>query len=816
MQKKRLFIFLILLFSLLSVGFVYSKTLYKYTGSCPGGFTCSADYLKCEKDGFFSKDEYFCNATHYCAPFYNPDSCTPKGDMGFSCTFNVACKSGFCNDENECDLKPKGFSCLSDKECESNLCTKILATPIGICNTKPLGLSCTKDAECESKFCAYLSPSSLVGKCVDQNNWMGLCKRPNTQDNFQCSSTKESCSSFPVEQRKCASGYFCGLAYTYDQNCILTSPVAEGSSDKCKVYSNLDACIVKNNNGEGCELNTECKSGYCYSNQGQKKCVAGFEDDGEDCISNSDCDSKTCLYNKCTSNNHWVGSCLENSICSNNHDKCLSQPTQAGYKIVQTCGTDFFCFYGLFGYNGGGCVPKKDDNKPCTSDYECKGAGCDGGTCRGMSQPGLPGDFVGSCDFGYKCSDDHSKCIYKTNNPNQPDKICAATNYCLDLIVPENENQNPLATCENTKKPLDEDCSNDYECLTNNCNDENKCSSPEPEEDVTDVCGSTNDYECSDNRGSCLPNNENLPLKVCNTENYCSVNDNVVSCQNLKVGFGVQCAADYECLSNTCEDGLCGGCVSNDDCDNGAICLTEISACQALGVWNCNSDSECNSGEKCVGNTCQQVEICTTTNDCSNGEACFLDVGFGGKCKECDPSTEDCELPCIGTGASTCTADDLGTSCANLGGVLCDMENGYSCINGEDSEQSTELGCCVATEAGNNPGCASPPILLGGKSVRFEKECLGNGQAKITVLNLEDPNCNPLTEDCKLDPEEFLQLGIDALANPYYEQDYSCGGVDFGDPDASERVPAYSLIGILLSLTFIVSFYFFRKFERIK
>ncbi len=328
--------------------------------------------------------------------------------------------------------------------------------------------------------------------------------------------------------------------------------------------------------------------------------------------------------------------------------------------------------------------------------------------------------------------------------------------------------------------------------------------------------GCSIDFDCNDDPGG--------PL--CNTETGQCVSCLVADTPELDCGIGqwcnplsgqcqVGCTGDVDCPSNgaplTCDLGehACVGCLNDDTCPIGAICVT------GTCVPGCNPNHPCQAGFACCGQQCfnpssdanncggcnivcpmlpNSLPVCQNGSclgpDCTPGFAncdgntfngCEHNVIADGPCACLPGSTESCYQgspgtedvgPCHagqracnfqGTGWGACTGQVLpvAEACANAVDDNCngavdetpdaDLDGWTSCEGDcNDADPLVNPGALEITyqlvDDDNNPG--TPPILVDG---------VGNGK---------DDDCNPATPDVGFQPScsaAALNTGVTAL-----------------------------------------------------
>ncbi|MBS3141837.1 hypothetical protein J4464_00435 [Candidatus Woesearchaeota archaeon] len=196
-------------------------------------------------------------------------------------------------------------------------------------------------------------------------------------------------------------------------------------------------CPEKCLEGEFCEDNSDCRTGYCEDDDGVKKCAksscrddikngdetdvdcggaCGKCDDGDDCEENSDCKSGRCDPSQ--------------DICVDKLDTCTNQKLDEGEADVDC---------------GGLCDAQCDDGSTCDVDSDCKSLVCDG-TCKAAScTDNIKNGFEKGVDCGGTCDE---KCPLGTSCTQDTD---CASDTCLNgkcTKNPDSDNDGMDDSCE--------------------------------------------------------------------------------------------------------------------------------------------------------------------------------------------------------------------------------------------------------------------------------------------------------------------------------------------------------------------------------
>lgn len=218
------------------------------TASC-GLYACNGDvcHLTCMTDAECIGDAFCQNGL-----------CKPKGDLGEPCNASGDCNTGHCYDGVCCNVSCGGLCQTCAIPGALGACGSIASgtDPAGecpgadVCNgagecKKPTGETCSADNEC------------LTGECEDgyccNTNCSGDCKR------CDLPSTIGSCENVPTNQ---------------------TSGACSGAS----ACNGAGSC--KKINGESCNGNSDCVSGFCPNEGGSQKvcCNSGCGGTCQSCL----------------------------------------------------------------------------------------------------------------------------------------------------------------------------------------------------------------------------------------------------------------------------------------------------------------------------------------------------------------------------------------------------------------------------------------------------------------------------------------------------------------------------------------------------
>lgn len=221
-----------------------------------------------------------------------------------------------------------------------------------------------------------------------------------------------------------------------------------------------------------------------------------------------------------------------------------------------------------------------------------------------------------------------------------------------------------------------------------------------------------------------------------------------------------QCDDGKPCTNDYCQWGFCyhvdytnlGSCVNDCQSGGGVGCQQTCKACSWY-IDECNHDSDCNDGNLCTTDTCNQVQgpdhcvYTPNTDSCNDGDACTqIDTCSGGVC--------------VGGNPVVCTASDqchdAGT--CNTGTGICSnpsKENGASCSDGFfcNGLETCSLGVCLD---GADPVCDDQNACTGVETCNEETDgCTNPMDVVCDARECYDAGvCNPGDGICNYVPSE--------------------------------------------------------------
>lgn len=313
-----------------------------------------------------------------------------------------------------------GDICAGDEECASGLCSE---TEVGVVCTQscdplraelgcPPGFFCQNDGGCS-------------GVCALQTEELGLGAECDASG--ECSSGY--CAAVGEETRRCHSP--CG-----DQQAMcLAGEVCFANEGSCGVCVDAQFVAPPRDQGEPCQVDSDCGDGICLDDAGVRfcaraceaaedcddafhcrgsRCIPGaLEEIGGACLENGDCSAGFCAAQGerswCTGFCESIDDCPLGFSCSAAGDSNICTP--ANGLLGDECTIDDECISGLcaLGPVGSVCSRFCGPELACSAGFECQRVGDAGGVCvRPQGQDSAPGPtevpLVPSADSGCSAS----------------------------------------------------------------------------------------------------------------------------------------------------------------------------------------------------------------------------------------------------------------------------------------------------------------------------------------------------------------------------------------------------------------------------
>lgn len=487
------------------------------------------------------------------------------------------------------------------------------------------------------------------------------------------------------------------------------------TTDEC---DELGECIYNPVTGIGCDdgdlctNNDLCKNGLCYS------------DTPVICEDNNACTDDLCApLVGCTFEPTVDVGCDDGESCTE-LDGCVNGVCTGTWK--------FDC----------------NDGNPCTNDI------CDIETgCSYEENSGASCDGPGLCLIGGVC--EGTVCVGGTA------KGCDDSNPCTADACADDSGCSHVATDEGPCDDGDPCTENDF-CQGGNCSagkpivcqDDNECTQDSCDPGSGCVFSSISDEICSD--GDFCTTGDVCKNGVCVGENSVDCDDanpcTVDSCMNGNCAYisaenGTICEDDDECTAEAfCKDDLCVGgaplsCSDNNPCTDDP----------------CYADTGCGTPVELTGTTCDDNNVCTTTEICQKGVCEPLTVQLCNDGVPCTLDDCDSEVGCIYTMAPTGMPCDDGNPCSGPDGCdsgACKAGPAIVCNDNEPCTADTcspTKGCVFTAILGN---CTDNNACTVGDSCKAGK-CVA-GATLITCddgLECTTDYCDAETGKCAFNPQ---------------------------------------------------------------
>ncbi len=673
--------------------------------TCEGGHLCVAGSCSGCPDDEYEQD----------------GECLPRGDLGAACTQNLACLSDWC---------VEGLCC--DTEC-AGPCRSCAMTP-GTCLDRPAGFP---DPACGAFVCEEGGTCATVCTGPEQCHADAFCNGNTTceaarEDGTSCLASQECASGHCVDGFCCETGCdepcdSCGQAGR-EGTC---EPMTEGSvgDPACGAYlcdGQTATCPTS------CETNPQCAITHYCTEAGV--CSPQLVD-GESCAVAAECVSGHCVDGVCC-DSACEGSCDAcnlagtEGVCSLAPAGSAGSPSCSPYfcpgesaacatvcASSADCARDYFC--SMRTPTEGTCEPATDLGEPCSAltaacssghcaDGVCCDTACDD-ACASCNQPALrPGHcsplIAGSAGDPscrpFLCDGSSQSCPSTCDS----DADCVSTHYC--------DTRDPT-TCRE-KRANGTTCSADNRCLSGHCVDGVCCDTAC--EGACDACNlsasegtcslapdgsagspSCSPYLCPGNSATCATACRSNA--DCASGHFCSMRSTEIGTCEALLENGLRCAADAECVSGHCADGVCCDTACDGACDSCNQASTRPGHCSPVPAGS-PGDPAC-APYLCDGSLLACPRECSSNADCIDGHWC-TDMR-PSRCEEKRPN------------GSACTVDASCQSGHCVDGVCCDSSCDGSC---NACNLAGLEGRCSLAPAGaiGNPPC-EPLVCSGTASV---------------------------------------------------------------------------------------------------
>ena len=708
------------------------------TAACQAG-NCQALSNTCacqsHADCAVKDDDNLCNGTLACDPkskacVIQPGSVVTCPDSQGGCiASSCAAKTGKC----ETFLVASGASCD-----DGQACTVGDSCQGGKCQSGSLACPCLKDSDCapfeDKDLCngglvCDKSQSTIEGTpaCVVNLKSVVSCQAPLGKPCLQagCNALNGKCSLTPKPTgASCDDGSPCTVADTCAAGVCGGVPLACDDGDVCTQDSCLpDAggCLhapLLCDDQKPCTLD-ECKGGKCVH-----VALLGGCDDGDACTAPDLCAKGACVSKP--------KACIDDVACTS--DGCAP---------------------------GKGCVFLPLDATACDDGVGCTaGDACQAGVCKGTASAAL-------CDDAKVCTLDACLpivgCVHYAllATPCDDGDACTTGDLCQGKGCAGQPLQ--ASACDDAKVCTKDSCQSKgpgagckHEPAPGPCDDGDACT-------LGDACSG----------GACAANTV-LPC-ACKSDADCASKLGADACLGAPVcvkaalpyvcgfapGTAVVCdtTGDGPCKKTTCAKGKCSAAVSAD----GSACSAGGDACSAgvCGKGLCVATGvalDCDDGEPCTVDTCDNAAGCKhdatalSGKACDDGDACTVgDACKGGECGAGGAALCDDGAPCtvdLCDKAKGCSVDaaafdgkacDDGDACQGpdlcVGGVC----KGKAKLVCDDASPCTVDDCLVKS------GCKHDAAPFAGLPCDDSDPCTGgdacaNGLCKGAALDCDDDN----------------------------------------------------------------------------
>ena len=765
-------------------------------GSCNGagacrvyalGLSCSSVAV-CSANSVASK---VCDGISACVDKPGGTDCTPyacsNGACASPCAGDAQCVSGYFCNAGVCQSKNVlGSACFSGAQCTSGNCADGVCCDTA-CTSGCLACSALKkgsgtDGTCGS-ITAGLDPD---GECADLGatscsfdgacNGAGACRK--YSKGTSCGATQ--CTGGTVRGLICDGFGICA----YDSTGTDCAPY---------VCSN-GACASPCTNDTHCIAGNWCDQGTCRVKESiGTTCTAGNQCASANCVDGVCCDTAcagTCQA--CSAAKKLDG---VNGVCG--MTAFGSDPdAECGADAPSSCGNDGLC-------DGAGACRKYAKGTVCGL-TACAGNSVRGQICDGLGSCGI--DATGTDCAPFACA--NGSCTV----PCASDAHCVAGNFCY--VGSCREKGAIGVACAADTHCASGHCVDSVCCDTACGGACQACSAAKKGAGVNGVCGATEagtdpDADCADDgatscardglcsgAGACALYSKGTGcgattctgstvrgqvcdgLGVCGYDavgsdcapyacvsggcaNPCTTDGHCLSgyfcgagtCR-VKESNGAACAADTQCMSAHCIDGVCcdtacsGACQACSAAKKGTgsdgVCGTVVvgadpdGECPDDGHMGCDRNGTCNGAGACAlymkGTSCGATTCSSNTvrgQVCDGLGSCGLD-STGTDCAPYVCANGGCSNPCTTDGhclsgyfcdAGTCRVK--GTN-GNVCGADAQCASGF-CVDGVCCDVACNIGChaCTALKKGSGSDGACGPVAAG---VDPDGECPNDGQ----------------------------------------------------------------------------------------
>jgi hypothetical protein len=406
----------------------------------------------------------------------------------------------------------------------------------------------------------------------------------------------------------------------------------------------------------------------------------------------------------------------------------------------------------------------------CASSFCADGVCCQS-ACTGTCQTCAAAGNVGSCIPADVATDPRNDCADQGAATCGTDGFCDGTGACEKYVSG--------VACQSAG------CAGSMLTFAGRCDGLGTCTVKPTQSCAPYVCNTT-----GANVGSCKT--------VCTADADCSVGN---SCNNGSCGPkppGASCAADADCMSTHCAQGVCCSTTCTGTCMSCAISKSEgtcikvpvgqdpLGQCADQGAASCLTNGFCDGAGSCQnypsGTSCG-ADVCTAGTETVGGRCDGKGTCVAGGLSACSPSscgsTADCAagFVCNGTICGKKVNGTICTTATECGSGYC--EQGVCCNTGcEATCQSCNLsaataGTCTNVPVGTDPlnQCADATAATCGTN----GSCDGAGKCQLypsgTVCLAQSCAVSTLTASSRCDGAGKCVAGTTSTCAPYV-----CGG----------------------------------------
>jgi hypothetical protein len=497
---------------------------------------------------------------------------------------------------------------------------------------------------------------------------------------------------------------------------VPTCPSSCASDDDCDANGHCDsACVPDLADGNVCDENSDCESGYCNNNV----CCRG----GDCCLNAGTCPARygspaTCDSPETCQGTRDAATCVD-FRCGTQMDVPDDSACTAS-TLANTCGLypSRFC-------TGGTDQPPPMCAVACSADSECdENAHCDLGMCTLDLPDGS------ACDETSDCTSAHCQNGYCCASGD----CCAGASNCPFGLYGEPSNCDSPTTCQGRRR--DPVCSPTFQCnLGGFVDDDSGCAGLQASD-----CGLYPSVSCTSSMTQ--PTNPAAMCAMsCTTIADCDVGAQCMGGMCRPRGMrGDACTSPSECM-----DGL--GCVDGVCC--GSACTGTCEACNVPGsLGTCTAvPSGTDPANECGGLSCATYFAGFAGDSCRRRTDAPASAVFCNGARACQGAADVCPSQAAGTTALTCDA-----LCQDPTAGTCTGTTPGACTNVTPSPatETCGTGACQVT---TNRCMSGTPLTC------------TPGSPSAEVCDDVDNNCNGSTDE--------------GLSGDAREPNNSCGSPNF-------------------------------------